>query len=312
VSTPVRRSHLHDAVLGALGRLPDAPETTGPDGPQPEAGTLRILLAEDNPLNQRAATLMLGRLGHRTDMVGDGERAVAAIHSGDYDLVLMDVQMPGIDGIEATRRARSHPPGRRPRIVAVTASATPEVRQACLDAGMDDVLAKPFSLADLTRVVEATPHRPRPRPAAVGGPDRGAPPASSARTRRVLYVDDNPMLITLVERILAREPDLIVLTADRGEQALALAATAHPDLILFDLNLPDMTGDVLLRRLRADSATRSIPAVVVSGDTDPATIERLITLGAVDYLTKPFDAARLRGTLAAVLHAAEPTAPAAP
>jgi len=119
----------------------------------------RLLLAEDNPVNQRVAALMLERLGHRIDVVGDGAAAVEAIVDGDYDLVLMDLHMPRLDGLAATREARLRRPGDRPRIVAVTASATDDSRRACLSAGMDDFITKPVEVTDLHRVVLETPVR---------------------------------------------------------------------------------------------------------------------------------------------------------
>jgi CheY-like chemotaxis protein len=118
---------------------------------------LHILVAEDNPVNQRVAALMLDRLGHRVDVVADGVAAVEAIVEGDYDLVLMDLHMPRLDGLAATREARLRRPGGRPRIVAMTASATDDSRRACFGAGMDDFVTKPVELSDLARVAAETP-----------------------------------------------------------------------------------------------------------------------------------------------------------
>ena len=118
--------------------------------------------------------------------------------------------------------------------------------------------------------------------------------------RRVLYVDDNPMLIKLVERIFASDPAVTVQTAPDGAAALHLAAQQQPDIVFLDLHLSDMSGAVLLQRFQSDPRTRSVPAVIVSGDTSPATIERLTRLGAAAYLTKPFTSAQLRELIAAV------------
>jgi CheY-like chemotaxis protein len=119
-------------------------------------------------------------------------------------------------------------------------------------------------------------------------------PAAPPSTRRVLYVDDNRLLTVLVGRIFAADPAVTVNTAPDGRTALDLAFQLQPDIVLLDLHLPDMSGEALLRQLREDSRTRSIPVVIVSGDTEPGTIERLTGLGAADYLTKPFTAAQLR------------------
>jgi CheY-like chemotaxis protein len=129
-----------------------------------EAGTrpdLRILLADDNVVNQKLGRLMLHKLGYTAvDTVGNGHEAVAALRSRPYDLVLMDVQMPLLDGLEATREIRVHlPVARQPQIVALTASAGSSVRDACAAAGMDDYLSKPFRADDLRAVVASAARR---------------------------------------------------------------------------------------------------------------------------------------------------------
>ncbi|TML32226.1 MAG: response regulator [Actinobacteria bacterium] len=272
VSVPVRRTALRLAVLAALGQHQPGPK---PGTPKPAPGrSLRILVAEDNLVNQRVAALMLERLGYRADLVADGQQAVAAMLAQDYDLVLMDLHMPRLDGLAAARQARERRPGNRPRIVAMTASATDESRRACLSGGMDDFLTKPVEPAELARVV--------------------ADAARHGGKRRILYVDDNPMIIALVERILRREPELTLLTAGRGDTALELAGRYLPDLVFLDLHLPDMTGQDLLKHLRADPRTRTVPAIVVSGAISAEAAEELDQLGAAAILAKPFEPAQLR------------------
>jgi signal transduction histidine kinase/DNA-binding response OmpR family regulator len=121
---------------------------------------LHVLLAEDNPINQRVAELMLTRRGHVVDIVDNGADAVRAVHDVAYDLVLMDVQMPVLDGLAATERIREDPPGYgRPRIVALTANATVDDQAAGRRAGMDDFLAKPIHEGDLDLVLAAAAGR---------------------------------------------------------------------------------------------------------------------------------------------------------
>ena len=117
--------------------------------------TARVLLAEDNPVNQRVTVLTLRRLGYRPDVVADGAKAVFAVRNRPYDVVLMDVMMPVMDGLEATRQIRADP-GRHPApaIVALTANALDGDRQRCLDAGCDDYVAKPVAPEFLAATIE--------------------------------------------------------------------------------------------------------------------------------------------------------------
>ncbi|GLW31871.1 ATP-binding protein [Actinoplanes regularis] len=120
----------------------------------PPTQPLRVLVAEDNPVNQRVAELLLERRGHRVHIVADGAAAVAAAHADPYDLVLMDVQMPVMDGLTATERIRADPPVHgTPRIVALSANVMVDDRTAGLRAGMDDFLAKPIQEPELDAVL---------------------------------------------------------------------------------------------------------------------------------------------------------------
>jgi CheY-like chemotaxis protein len=122
---------------------------------------LRILVAEDNPVNVKLIKLLLGRLGYRPDIASTGLEVLEALRRQPYDLILMDVRMPEMDGIEATRIiTREWPEDRRPRVVAFTAGVMVEERQACLDAGAHAVLAKPIVRAELVEVLAQTRQLP--------------------------------------------------------------------------------------------------------------------------------------------------------
>jgi CheY-like chemotaxis protein len=156
LSKPVKSAHLRDTLTECLagGRSVRAAVAQTPE-PESEVAARRILLAEDNPVNQRVAQLMLRDLGHEVDVVANGAAAVKAVEQHDYDVVLMDVQMPVMDGLEATRQIRTGVPrGRQPHIVALTASALVEDREACADAGMEAYLTKPIRKGDLQAMLQ--------------------------------------------------------------------------------------------------------------------------------------------------------------
>jgi PAS domain S-box-containing protein len=154
LTKPAKRALLHETVFKVL-QLQDP--TLEPEEEEDAAATptraLRILLAEDNLINQRVAKLMLDKLGHEVVTVGNGYDAVEAVTSEAFDVVLMDVQMPQVDGLEATRRIRSRLRHEVPYIIGLTANALREDRDVCLAAGMHDYLSKPVRMSELRAVL---------------------------------------------------------------------------------------------------------------------------------------------------------------
>ncbi|MBF0526585.1 MAG: response regulator [Deltaproteobacteria bacterium] len=121
-------------------------------------GALRILLAEDNLVNQKLALVLLERQGHTVVIAGDGQKALAAWEKEPFDIILMDIQMPVMDGLKATAAIRAHErqTGRHIPIVAMTAYAMTGDKQRCIDAGMDDYLSKPINIQELYQVIART------------------------------------------------------------------------------------------------------------------------------------------------------------
>ena len=163
---PIRIAQLRNTVLQALGAC--APQSQSGRAAAPHAsnenGSLRVLLAEDNTVNQLVMTRLLSKRGHEVTVVGNGREAVGAVRERTFDLVFMDVQMPELDGLEATQhiRAMEFAEGlARVRIVALTAHAMTSDRDQCLAAGMDDYLSKPIVPAELDRVLAQSAAAPR-------------------------------------------------------------------------------------------------------------------------------------------------------
>ncbi|WP_051571117.1 hybrid sensor histidine kinase/response regulator [Cryptosporangium arvum] len=165
LTKPARGSTLHSTLARVVARaLPDLDDVTEAP-PAPASVPLRILLAEDNPVNQKVAQLMLSKQGHLVDTVSDGLEAVRAVQLAPYDVILMDVQMPVMDGLEATRRIRAEvPEDRQPHIIAMTASVLVEDKAACRAAGMDDYLPKPVRADDLRAALDEFARSASPAP----------------------------------------------------------------------------------------------------------------------------------------------------
>ncbi|MBL8487898.1 MAG: response regulator [Rhodocyclaceae bacterium] len=211
----------------AANPAPAAPEQADARATGPQS----VLLVEDNEVNQQVALAMLARVGHRVEVAAEGGEAVRKFVEGAFDCVLMDCQMPGVDGFEATRRIRAHETatGRpRTRIVALTANAMAGDRERCLEAGMDDFLAKPFDsrtlLAALARQTGAA------APAGPAAADLLSPGAvfDPAALEELLAMDgQNPgFLRRVVERYLEVTPGLIEAVAMAGPETRADAQRA--------------------------------------------------------------------------------------
>jgi len=155
VTKPVMGSDLREVLLHALSEAGREPVPPAAGVPTDAGQSLRVLVAEDNPVNQRVVVRLLERLGHRVAVAGSGRAALAELAAGDFDVLLLDVQMPEMDGFEVAHRIRRQEveTGAHLRIVALTAHAMKGDRERCLAAGMDDYLAKPVKPEELATVL---------------------------------------------------------------------------------------------------------------------------------------------------------------
>jgi CheY-like chemotaxis protein/HPt (histidine-containing phosphotransfer) domain-containing protein len=234
----VKTSQLYDAVMTCLVR--DATQAQAlqaqavhqasqfADKPG-ERRPLRILLAEDNATNQKLALLVLERLGYRAEVAGNGREALRALARQRYDVVLMDMQMPEMDGLEATRRIRQELAAtEQPWIIAMTANATEADRHRCIEAGMDDYLSKPLRVEALVVALQRSlPHRagefaeggsrasfahrlPAPEPVSSPRPEiPGLEPSALARLRNGLGDQVDRVLPELIDTALSNMPGLL-------------------------------------------------------------------------------------------------------
>jgi two-component system sensor histidine kinase/response regulator len=165
LTKPIRRAELRAALLKAL----ETPSNASASEPIPRpraleltsAAASRILLVEDNPVNQRLAMRILEKAGHNVIIAGNGRDALTALQQGTFDLVLMDGQMPDMDGFETTKAIRGGHGGddQAIPIIGITAYAMVGDRERCLEAGMDGYISKPIRAGDLLRLIEDTGRR---------------------------------------------------------------------------------------------------------------------------------------------------------
>jgi PAS domain S-box-containing protein len=156
LTKPVKSSQLYDALVRvlAVGAVPGSADGGDGAGSKRGAAGLRLLVAEDNAVNSQLALALLRKLGYDADVVESGREALDALERESYDVVLMDVQMPELDGLEATREIRRRfGPGDGPAIIAMTANAMEGDREECLAAGMNDYLSKPIRADELSRAL---------------------------------------------------------------------------------------------------------------------------------------------------------------
>ena len=162
LTKPLKPSSLFDALMNifveqkqtVVAKAAASTKFT-PNAEMGKEHPLRILLAEDNAVNQKLALRLLSQLGYRADVAGNGLEAVQSVQRQAYDVVLMDVQMPELDGLDATRQIRALAQLAQPRIVAMTANAMQGDREMCIAAGMDDYLSKPIRPEELTKALRA-------------------------------------------------------------------------------------------------------------------------------------------------------------
>ena len=156
VAKPIRRQQLHRTLLKVLSGIQEQSNIAKVlEGDLAQRAPLRILLADDNLVNQKVASRLLERWGYRPDVVSNGLEVLEALHRQHYDIVLLDVQMPEMDGLEAARRICAEwDPGKRPFLTALTAGAMKEDRDRCFAAGMDAYLTKPLNVQELQSALE--------------------------------------------------------------------------------------------------------------------------------------------------------------
>jgi PAS domain S-box-containing protein len=237
LNKPIKPTALFDVLLHAMQIAPLATPVRRPapaDGKLAESLPLKILVAEDNTVNQKVVQQLLAYLGYRADVVANGLEVLDALERQNYDVVLMDVQMPLMDGLEATRRLRARYGNQQlPRVIAMTANAMPGDREKCLAAGMDSYVSKPVELEDIRNVLLAVA---APAPATI---EESAGVIDRRRIDQLLALQDenNPTLLNDIIALFLKDSPMHlqnIASAVAQQDGAQLQSSAHRFLSSID------------------------------------------------------------------------------
>jgi PAS domain S-box-containing protein len=292
LAKPLRQLQLRNSIAMALGKSQQnydpAQQTLGTDHVLSESveHDTRILLAEDNIINQKVAQSLLGKLGYKADVVANGLEAVKSLEMIRYDLVLMDCLMPEMDGFEATAAIRSPDSkvlNRKVPIIAMTANAMQGDNDRCLAAGMNDYLSKPVKrevLAEMIRKWTET-HEPAAADESKGVMDVEKP--TPEFLLRALIVDDSSISRRITGRFVSK-----VFSCDEAENGLeavskyqeAVESGSHYDVVFMDVVMPEMDGKEAVHKIREfedDQKLQRVPIIMVSASEMLDGIEELVS-----------------------------------
>ncbi|MCY2992917.1 MAG: response regulator [Planctomycetota bacterium] len=262
----------------------------------------RVLIVDDSDSAREVLTTMLTNKGFAVEAVQCGEESLSALtaasHGGTpFDLVLMDWRMPGMDGIEASRRIKADSTlSRTPAILMVTAFGREEVMKRAAENGLDGFLIKPVNESILIDTITEIFIRPsRGVISQASGPGLLDTPVHLVG-RRILLVEDNEINRELATELLT-DFGLCVETAENGRESVARATTEAFDLVLMDIQMPEMDGLTATRLIRADERLRDLPIIAMTANAMSSDREKSLAAGMNDYVTKPIDPARLLATL---------------
>jgi len=258
-------------------KVSKVPVPKSTSAPMPD---VRILLVEDDKINQIVAQMTLEEFGYQLDIANDGQEAVDMTANQHYNLVLMDVHMPVLDGYAATQRIRqreqntdTHLP-----IIAMTADVISSDLEACLEVGMDDALTKPIVKGVIEQMLNkwlATKETP-------------ALEKVPEQLPNILLVEDNETN-QIVGKMMLEEMGLKVNIANDGQEAIDMTVKGHYDLVLMDIHMPILDGCTATKRIRKreQNTNTHLPIIAITASATTEDIERCLATGMDDFLAKP-------------------------
>ena len=241
----------------------------------------RILYVEDNPRNMRLARKLLEFEGFQVLEAPCGLDGVSMAQEEKPDLILMDVNLPDIDGLEATGRIKAMPELAEVPVIALTANAMQGDKERCLAAGCDGYMSKPINRAQLLDTIEKYLAQ-----------NKKSAPAPKADSGSILVIEDNQQNARLVKKVLEKHGFTVRIAAD-GETGMTSAMAETPDLIMIDLGLPDMDGQTVITLLRQQEKIAHLPILAFTAWPHDTAANMANAYGFNGIISKPIDSAKL-------------------
>lgn len=273
-----------------------------------------VLIADDDAMLVRVLTVRCRHLGLEVRQASDAMQALVMIHKDPPDLIILDVSMPAGDGLSACRMLASDSRLQEVPVIILTGRSDEQIREEVGAMGAHYVLKSPDCWQEIKPLVSRLLNL-EPEPGADPESVVNEPPARRTQETRptdgpdslsgrplVLVVDDDPS-VTEALRIRLESSNYRVICAHGGSAAYWMAMEQKPNIITLDLGLPDLDGADLLKKLKSHPATRGIPVIVLTGNTDRSAKKELSNLGAAAYLTKPFRSSDLLSEIDNILAA---------
>lgn len=250
----------------------------------------RVLVVDDDPLNRQFVSRRLAHEGYTASMAEGGVAALEMMKHQRFNLVLLDLDMPGMDGFETLKRIRANASWGSTVVIMLSAHNDKTKIKQCLAAGAEDFLVKPLVMPLVRDRIERC-LRPMTLPIA-----QDAAVVEVPQHVRILVVDDDELNGQLISRQL-KNRGYIVVGATHGEQAIQRLTDEPVDLVLLDVNMPGMSGTDVLKYIRANAATRTLPVIMVTAAHDVETMLECIDQGVDGYITKPISFAALHNSI---------------
>ena len=249
----------------------------------------RILVVEDDPSIVRLLEVALKGSERRIRAAATAAEADALLARERFDLVVLDLFLPDDDGRRLLLRWRATPSTATLPVFVLSARLGAEVKAECYAIGADGYFEKPFDVSVVVAAVEGRLKRDRAAPSAA---PPAAVPAAPAGPARIYLAEDDPLIAKIVTHRLGKGGHVLTHVGD-GAAVLERVAAARPDLLILDIKMPEVDGLEVLRRLRADPGTRTLPVILLSALGEEEDVVRGFGLGADDYLVKPFSPTEL-------------------